>query len=273
MKTTSKLFSNWAQVTSRERNEIVFERLNKTYGAYEIRTNYDNTLTKAFAATLLFIGLLTSTYFIVRVIPIAELKIPKEEVITIQHPLIENPFIPKQPELPTTPASSSTANLKPDVTDDRNIDDKPLPKNPDNNNLGTGNPLDTGKGEPFIPIAGGGGEEEIEDTTTYWSIAIQELPRFPGGDEQRKRFLQNNLRIPESIKEIGNIKEKIGVVFTVNKDGSIADFAFVQGGSKYYELNNEAMRVIKKMPDWEPGRQNGTPVKVRMIMPLTFEVK
>lgn len=272
MKTTSKLFSNWAEVTSGERNEIVFERLNKTYGAYEIRTNYDNTLTKAFAGTVLFIGLLTSTYFIVRTIPTPEIKIPDSEMFTLTIAPPEKEFVPKQPEQPTTP-TSSTANLKPEVTDDRNIDDKPIPKNPDNNNLGTGNPLDTGSGEPFLPLGGGSGEKEIEDTATYWSTAIQELPKFPGGEEERQRFLKNNLRIPQQIKEIGRIKEKVGVIFTVNKDGTLADFAFVQGGSKYYELNNEAMRVTKKMPAWEPGRQNGMPVKVRMIMPIKFEVK
>ena len=271
MKITSKLFSNWAQVTNGERNEIVFERLNKTYGAYEIRTNYDNTLTKAFAATLLFIGLLTSSYFIVRTIPITEIKIPDSETFTCTITSPEKQFVQKQIEQPITQASPSTDKLKPEVTD-KDVDDKKLPDNPDQKNIGTGTPADTGNGEVIIPL-GGGGEKQIEDTITYPSTAIQELPKFPGGEEERQRFLQNNLRIPEQIKEIGNIKEKVGVVFTVNKDGTLTDLAFVQGGCKYYELNNEAMRVTKKMPAWEPGRQNGTPVKVRMIMPIKFQVK
>ena len=275
MKKQSLFSQNWSEVTSGERNQIVFERLHKTYGAYEIRTNYDNTLTKAFSATALLIVFLAAVFLITKAIPFIEIKIPKTDVVFIQ-PLItpDNLIIPKQPEQPLTNTSiSSTDNLKPEVTDNnKDIDNKIIPENP-TNNLGTGNPLDTGNSELFNPIPLGGGGKEIEDTATYWSIAIQEQPKFPGGDDERQRFLRNNLHIPEIIKEIGNIKEKVGVVFTVSKNGSITNIELVQGGSKYYELNNEALRVIKKMPAWEPGRQNGAPVNVRLIMPIKFEVK
>ncbi len=274
MKTTSKLFSGWSEVTSGERNEIVFERLHKTYGAYEIRTNHNNTLTKAFSGTCFLIVLFSVVVIITKSIPSSEIEIPDTGNITFTLPPPENSFIPKLPEQPISNAASAmTDNLKPEVID-KNIDkENPIiPLNPFNNKLGTGNPIDTGNGEIFNPIPFGGGKE-IEDTTTYWSTAIQEQPKFPGGDAERIRFLRNNLHIPEVIKEIGNIKEKIGIVFTVNKDGSINNVALQQGGCKYFELNEEALRVIKKMPAWEPGRQNGAPVCVRLIMPIKFEVK
>jgi protein TonB len=64
----------------------------------------------------------------------------------------------------------------------------------------------------------------------------------------------------------------VGISFVIGKDGSVTDINLYRG-TIYSQLNNEAMRVITKMPKWEPGRQNGKPVKVRMILPIRFELK
>lgn len=269
-----KLFSqNWSEVTGGERNEIVFERLNKTYGAYEIRTNYDRTLVKAFSATGLLIVLLAAVFFIARTIPIVDPDIPDTGNTPFVLPPPENPFVPKQIEQPkTTSASSSTDMLKPVVTDDfLNPDYNIIPKNPDNNSNGTGNPKDTGTGQSFIPS--GPGPNLPPDTSTHDPGGVDKMPNFPGGDEEMYRYLKSNTRIPEVIKQIGNIKEKVGVAFTIEKDGSISSIALVHDGCQYPQLNNEAVRVIKKMPTWEPGEQHGTPVRVRLILPMRFEVK
>ncbi|MBI3501845.1 MAG: energy transducer TonB [Bacteroidetes bacterium] len=271
MNTTSKMFSDWSEVTSGERNEIVFERLNKTYGAYEIRTHYDNTLAKAFSATILLIGLLTVVFFIAREIPKTEIKIPDSGKVILFPPLKDNSIVPKQIEQPLQRSTPSTDRFKP-VVDDSHIDNTPLPKNPINNFTGSGNPLDTGKGEPLNLFPGGEAKKIIDDTATYWSTAVQEQARFPGGEEELFRFLKNNAHTPQVLIETGNIKEKIGVAFTVDKDGGIINIS-LQNKSRYNELNEEALRVVKKMPAWEPARQNGEPVKERLVLPIRFEVK
>ena len=266
------LFShNWSEVTGGERNEIVFERLNKTYGAYEIRTTYDNSLLKAFSATGLLIALFVSAYFIVRIIPDIKVLIPDSPSIVIDPPPVTLDPIHK-PETYTHPAGSTTDNLKPVVTDeDIKPEENIIPKNP-NDNKGTGNPLDTGSGPNLIPSGLGLTLPEI-DTTTHTFGDVDKMPNFPGGDEEMYRFLKSNAHIPEVIREIGNVKEKVGVAFTVEKDGSISSVELIRGGCKYFQLNNEAIRVIKKMPIWEPGEQKGKPVKVRYNIPMRFEVK
>src|ERR1051326_4443680 len=143
---THNFFSSpWSEVTGNERNEIVFERLNKTYGAYEIRTNYDNTLLKAFSATGLLIVLLSAVYFIARVIPESVVKVPDTGIVHITKPPIDNPVMPKQIEQPKINTSSAASNdYKPVVTDhvDDNINDPILPLN-QNNTQGTGTPSDS----------------------------------------------------------------------------------------------------------------------------------
>jgi protein TonB len=266
------LFSrNWSEVTGGERNEIVFERLNKTYGAYEIRTNYDNTLVKSFSATGLLILLLAAVFFITKSIPTIEVNIPDTGTEVIFHPPV-NPDIPKIPEQPKTNASSApnTAQLKPVVTDEIiNPDDNIIPKNTDNNSKGTGNPVDTGSSQTFIPSGPGPELPKIDSVYDF----PDKMPNFPGGEDELTRYLKSNTRIPEVIRQIGNIKEKVGVSFTIEKDGSISSIALIHDGCKYAPLNNEAVRVVKKMPTWEPGEQHGTPVRVRLILPMRFEVK
>ena len=272
MKNTSEIFSRWLDVTSGERNNIVFERLNQSYGAYEIRKNYDTALLKAFSATGLLIILFSFLCFITKAIPEDKVIIPFCPVAPINPPItIEETVIPK-PEILTHPSSSSTDDLKPEVIDDEILDDHIIPKNSDNIFLGTGNPLDSGSGSDII--ASNPGLAAIEmDTTTYTPFGIQEMPHFPGGDENLSPYLKNKTHIPQEIIELGSLSEKVGIVFVVDKDGSVINAAILKKGSRYFQLNKEALRVIQQMPKWEPGRQNGKPVKVQMVLPIRFEVK
>lgn len=268
MNTKSKLFSDWSEVTSGERNEIVFERLNKTYGAYEIRTGYDRTLLKAFFYSGAFIMSVSLALLIAGSIP-AEIIIPDTNTIYEPFNRPDDPLVPKTPEQPVSKTSSQPlTDTEPEVKDDPEKDpENILPKNPNINNAGPFNPSDTGTTFSTLPT-GGGSKPFEDDTVTYPPTAIQELPRFPGGDDELFRFLKSNMYIPETIRDMGKVKAKMGVTFVIDKDGSVKEVALVQG-SKYSELNNEALRLVKKMPVWEPGRQNGLPVKVRLNLPIS----
>ncbi|TAL62950.1 MAG: energy transducer TonB [Bacteroidetes bacterium] len=275
MKATHNMFSAWQEVTSGERNEVVFEHLNKTYGAYQIRANYNRTLLKVFSATGIIVILISAMVLLMKSDPVIVMKFPKDDMDVFNpKKLLEDTFVPKTPELPKTTFTPKTSQtLVPEVTtepekrDDQNI----LPIAPNNNLNGT--PCDSCQDNPEIisgltkntgPIIGD--DNEVREIS-----GIDILPHFPGGDAELYRFLSSNAHIPEQIKEIGNIKERVGVVFIIDKDGSVTDIA-LKHGSKYDALNTEALRVVKKMPKWEPGRQNGKPVKVRLIIPLLFEV-
>lgn len=277
MKTLKKMFSPWSEVTSGERNQVVFENLNQTYGAYQIRTNYDQTLFKVFSAIGLSILLLSSGLILLRSNPVSELIIPSADpVIFNPYKTPEQIFIPKNPDPPRIHAAPKIKQILVPIvtTEQKETDDKIIPTDPINNNIPIGTPCDSCSDDPgLIPGIPKGGSTIIDEEPEIYDIGgIDILPHFPGGDAELYRFLSNNAHIPEVIKEIGNVKEKVGVVFVVDKDGSVTNIE-LKHSSKYKELNNEAIRVVKKMPKWEPGMQNGNPVKVRLIIPMRFEVK
>ena len=276
MKTHPLFSQSWSEVTSGERNEIVFENLNHNYGAYEIRRNYDRTLLKAFSVTATLIILLSAYLLISSLFKKAEIIIPPstDATIIICPPKTNEPIIPKPIEHPITHSSAvNNQNLQPEVSDDHSHDiENIIPRN--TNSTSTGTATDTtgiemnnfphnGGGEPTLPV----------DTFTHPPFGLEKMPGFPGGDEKLYAFLKNNLRIPQEIIESGAIREKVGIAFVIDKDGSITRATIIQKGSRYTQLNNEAMRVINLMPKWEPGLQNGKPVKVQMVLPIRFEVK
>jgi protein TonB len=92
------------------------------------------------------------------------------------------------------------------------------------------------------------------------------MPEFPGGKEALIRFLQKNLQQPNDFEE----GQKVTVIasFVVDKDGSITGINITQHGRN--DLDNEVVRVIKKMPRWKPGLQNGRSVAVYYKVPVTF---
>lgn len=277
MKTNHLFSQGWAEVTGGERNEIVFERLNKTYGAYEIRTNYDRVLVKSFFGTISFIVLLCSYtllsgYFraIEKVVPPYTGILPPITFPPDNPPIDPPPFID-----PPKPPVTNTNDLIPQVIDSAiPIDSIPAEYHEPNTTASHGTPCDTCDNDfQLLPNLGRGGLLLGEDTTTHDIWALQEPARFPGGDEELARYLRSSLRIPETVIELGRVREKVGVAFVVEKDGSITGASLLQGGCKLAELNREALRIINRMPKWEPGRQNGIAVKVRMILPIRFEVK
>jgi protein TonB len=107
-----------------------------------------------------------------------------------------------------------------------------------------------------------------EETETIFLIS--ENPPLPqGGYEGFTKYLQKNLKYPEQAKRMG-VEGKVYVQFVIDKDGSPTDVTVLKGiGSG---CDEEAIRVIRNMPKWEPGKQRGKPVKVRMALPVVFRL-
>lgn len=100
-------------------------------------------------------------------------------------------------------------------------------------------------------------------------VAVEEPAEFPGGQAAMMRWIQENLRYPESAKENG-ISGRVVVKFVVEKDGSVHNPQVVRGVSR--ELDKEAERLIESMPAWRPGRNNGIPVRSYYNLPVTFRL-
>jgi protein TonB len=93
------------------------------------------------------------------------------------------------------------------------------------------------------------------------------MPEFPGGVPALRKFLERNLQNPEDIENGENISVKIK--FIVGYDGKLKGFETVQDGGKAF--NNEVIRVLKKMPDWNPGKsKDGQNVSVYYVIPVQF---
>ena len=95
---------------------------------------------------------------------------------------------------------------------------------------------------------------------------VDKQPEFPGGDEARKKYLNENIRFPE--QEGCGMPGRTIVRFIVEKDGSLTNLQVIRGLDP--SLDKEAIRVVKNMPKWIPGEQNGEKVRVKFVLPIGF---
>ena len=98
---------------------------------------------------------------------------------------------------------------------------------------------------------------------------VEEQPMFPGGMQELMKFLQTNIRYPKEAQARG-LQGRVVVQFVVNKDGSICEENVVKSVDP--QLDAEALRVVRSMPNWTPGKQRGEAVRVRFTIPVTFKL-
>jgi protein TonB len=96
------------------------------------------------------------------------------------------------------------------------------------------------------------------------------MPEFPGGQAALMKWLSNNIRYPQIALDNG-ISGRVVVKFVVEKDGSVGNVQVVKGVDK--DLDKEAMRVVRAMPKWQPGKNNGQAVRCYYNLPVTFKIQ
>lgn len=101
-------------------------------------------------------------------------------------------------------------------------------------------------------------------------MVVEEMPQFPGGQQALFRYLSENVKYPVIAQENG-IQGRVICQFIVDKDGSITNVEVVKSGGDA-SLDKEAVRVIKSMPNWKPGKQRGKPVRVKYTVPVNFRL-
>ncbi len=112
-------------------------------------------------------------------------------------------------------------------------------------------------------------EEEEEEETVF--MVVETMPEFPGGQKALFEFLSKNVKYPVIAQENG-IQGRVICQFVVNRDGSIVDVEVVRSGGDA-SLDKEAVRVIKSMPKWKPGKQRGKAVRVKYTVPVNFRLQ
>ena len=117
--------------------------------------------------------------------------------------------------------------------------------------------------EPEPPVAGEAPRQLMGDV-------VEEMPSFPGGTEALLNYLSENITYPKECEDVC-VQGRVIVTFVVEKDGSISEAKVVK--SVYQPLDEEALRVVKGMPKWIPGRMNSEPTRVKYTIPVTFRLK
>ena len=103
-------------------------------------------------------------------------------------------------------------------------------------------------------------------------VSVEEMPEFVGGEVAMQKFIQNNLKSPAARPGYPT-RGKVSISFMVNIDGAITDVSLLGGLYGCPACNAEAIRVIKLMPKWKPGKQNGRIVPVQFNLPISFTLK
>lgn len=100
--------------------------------------------------------------------------------------------------------------------------------------------------------------------------AVEQMPKFPGGDVALLRYISSHVKYPaEAAKK--RVQGHVIVKFVVERDGSISNVSVLRSVDP--SLDREAIRLIKSMPKWHPGKQNGTTVRVKYQVPVSFRLK
>ncbi|MEN9908837.1 MAG: hypothetical protein RLZZ540_1986 [Bacteroidota bacterium] len=255
--------------------EIVFEGRNKLYGAYELRKSNRKTTTKALLIGAFFFSLAVSAPLIISMIPKGgeddnSLKDIKLTTVKLPPKKVEPPKLNAPPPPPPPPAVDQVKFVKPVVAKADEVVEEP-PKIEEIKDKKTG--AETIKGDPdavlTVAPAGTGPKTsqvvEESDDQVYSTAGIEVKPDFPGGMDKFYSFVGKNYRTPEE----EGLKGKVYVSFVVEKDGSLTDIKVLRDIG--YGTGKEAIRVLQKSPKWNPGIQNGKPVRVQYSLPIAIQ--
>ncbi len=259
-------------------NDLVFLNKNKEYGAFALRQSYSRFLSYAMVIAfssfvLSLFTLLIFSYFKTPFKPTFGDSFPATPIQISDPPPID--VKRTQPKLQEAGKPIKMIKFFPPVVKpDAEITTNDIsPTQPDlSNSIIGGKDIAGTPGHgyelPAIPIEKPIVEEPAPkiDYVTH----VEEMPTFPGGSEAFMQHVAKSIHYPVIAIRTGT-EGKIFVSFIVNKDGSIRDVQLLK--SIGAGCDEEALRVIKEMPRWNPGRQNGNPVNVKISVPIIFKLQ
>lgn len=267
---------NLSQTNTKDFDLLVFQDRNQAYGAYALRKSYSSTMLKslligvAFTASLLAAPYLNDLF-------VKEKEINKKPLPTVYDltPISQEkeeikPEIPKEKKETSGPVESTIAFNAIDITTDDVVED--MVTSDDLQKLQPGETTQDGDPNNWgIPGDGDNNFKTVigDEEVIHPFFGIADPPKFPGGEEAMWEFLGSNLKYPEHARQIHQ-EGKVYVTFVIDQFGNVTKVATPRpiGAG----LDEEAMRVVQMMPRWEPGRQNGRPVKVAFQLPIIFRI-
>lgn len=270
---------------SRDWTEMVFEGRNKEYGAYRLRKNAGKrnlySLITIFIAALAIWGGISLVKFVesrtktvaqTSVAELSALNQPKKKAEVKQQQKVKL----EQPEKVVERVKSSVKFTAPVIKKDDEVKPEDELKTQDElmstkTAIGAldvkGN--DDANGE-VLKIKEAVAQPEPKPEVEKVFDVVEQMPSFPGGPSALMEWLSNNVKYPVVAQENG-VQGRVVVSFVVERDGSITDVKVVRGVDP--SLDREASRVVRAMPRWIPGKQNGSAVRVKYNVPVAFRLQ
>ena len=249
--------------------ELVFDDRNKLYGAYDLRKHYSQNLFKALGFTTIgFVGLLLGFSLFLTHQPKQEIYQVIDYSSKIPPVIQKNKPTPPKPHK-VDPPKQNTIKFPPLVaTRDDSAKNPPKTVEIKEAIIAQTTVHGTSTDGPVEPPAAQPAKDPTEETIIPTDI-VEVMPVYPGGEAAWAKFLQKNLRYPAQAVD-ARIQGKVYVSFVVEKDGHLSNINILR--SPGYGLDDEAIRVLKLVPPWKPGIQNGRPVRVSYTMPFSFQL-
>jgi protein TonB len=262
--------------------ELVFDRRNKAYGAYDLRRHYAGNMIKAMCVAFLSVGAAALIVGVIIKPVVTNIAQPviKTTVVQLKDFLIKHPVAQQRPaaahaiklHVTAPPAAAvTTTRFVPMVVTPNPVTVEP-PKLTEITPTAIGPADIKGKGTAINtgPAgtqdgAGTPGTDVVEGTA-----GLERMPEPLGGAAAWSKFLQKNLNYPDMA--VDQDKEgRVWVSFIVEKDGHLSNIVVEHGAG--YGMDEEALRVLKLAPAWKPGIQNGQPVRVKYNIPINFQLQ
>ena len=274
-------------LSSKEWCDIVFDGKNKEYGAYQLRATSVKRHTKALLSVVIVLALILTAIILVMtgVFKSADedinAKNEQEEVIMAPEDIPEEE---EQMEIPEqkpeevqaeeeVAATQAVTEVKIVETVDKDREVKDQEQVLENTaQLGADDHKgveDVNRDRVVKEVVEVKPVEKPKEEGPLSVAMVEQKPSFPGGESAMYKWLQDNIIYPAAASEEG-VQGKVTVQFIVEKDGSITHVQVVRG--KHPALDAEAARVVRKMPRWTPGRNNGQPVRVTYHLPVQFKL-
>lgn len=246
-------------------DDIVFDKRNKEYGAYAIRKKYRRTVV---IATLIGIVIISTAVIVpyIRAKNLAQIAMrdANEVIADMANNLQQDQTVAPPPPPPPPPAEQQVVvkYVAPVVVDSVKPEDQTL--------MTTDEQVATTVNADVVEVQEAVQEEVQEEAPQEVFVVVEEMPSFPGGDVELFKFIYDNIQYPEIAKE-NNIQGKVIMRFCVTSKGTVDQVSVTRGVDP--SLDEEAIRVIKLLPLFKPGKQGGKPVNVWYSIPISFQLK
>lgn len=271
---------------SNEWTDLVFEGRNQAYGAYKLRKgtakrNVWALIIVGLAAALLYLGLqlqkmaeANKKVENTQAVELAKLNTEKKEAKVEKKEIIK-----QEPEKVVEQVKSSVKFTAPVIKKDEEVKEEDEIKLDEVQKSDKAVGAFTVEGNDEVggavlkakeDIAAPEPPKHVVEETTKIFTNVEQMPMYPGGEGALLGYLRDNIHYPTVAAENG-VQGRVVVGFVVERDGSITDVKILRGVDP--SLDREAMRVVKSMPRWNPGKQNGSAVRVKYQVPVSFRLQ